>query len=505
MFDQLPINKDARRLSFSEWLHKIIFTQKLLNPVGYAFFIMVACVFGVAVAKLGSTNSELLIVAIIGLPAAYGIIAHPKFGIVILLIAAYFIMFSFRFIVTTFPLGTIMDMLEAMLILGFFIKQKVKPNYDVFKNPISYMILIWVAYNILEVGNPSATSRLAWVYTVRTVAFVTLMYFVFLYNITSIKYIRFLVVMWIVLSIIGALYGIKQEVFGFSPAETAALEAEPERAALYFQAGHWRKFSIFNDPVVFAYNMVLSALLVIGLSWGVKQGWKKLVLIGLAVLFFLAMIFSGTRGAFALIPVGMILFCILNFNRKIMIFGIIGAMGFVMLIFMPSSNPNILRFQTAFKPGNDASYLLRQQNQARIKPFIQTHPMGGGLGSVGVWGQKFSPGTMLANFPPDSGYVRVAVEMGTIGLILFCTLMFVILRTGVTNFYLIKNIELKSYCLAMTCMIFAINVGNYPQEALVQFPTNIYFFLMVAILNKCLELDRQIGVTPPKEPNLVAI
>jgi putative inorganic carbon (HCO3(-)) transporter len=109
---------------------------------------------------------------------------------------------------------------------------------------------------------------------------------------------------------------------------------------------------------------------------------------------------------------------------------------------------------------------------------------------------------MLAHFPPDSGYVRVAVEMGWIGIILFCTLMFIVLRTGIVNFYKIKNGELKTYCLAMTIMIFAINIGNYPQEALVQFPTNIYFYLMVAVLNKCLDLDKQLEADKLQAPPL---
>jgi putative inorganic carbon (HCO3(-)) transporter len=470
--------------------------------LGIAFFMLASAFFAVVVAKMGFVTGSLLLVAIIALPMVYGIVVHPKFGIIILLTGAYFIMLLIKLIDTTFPMGTLMDAMEGLLILGFFIKQKQHRDYSVFQNPISYMILIWVAYNILEVGNPSAESRLAWVYTVRTVAFVTLMYFVFMYNINSVKFLRLLILIWLAYSVIGAGYGFWQEIFGYSKKEQAVMDADPERAGLYFIEGHWRKFSIYNDPVVFAYNMVLSALLCIGLAWGPVRPWKKYVLIGLAAMCFISMIFSGTRGAFALIPAGMILFCILNFNKKIMIAGIIGAIGFIVLIFMPTSNPNIHRFQTAFKPGKDASYLVRQQNQARIKPFIHTHPMGGGLGSVGIWGRKFAPYSMLAHFPPDSGYVRVAVEMGWIGIILFCTLMFIVLRTGIVNFYKIKNGELKTYCLAMTIMIFAINIGNYPQEALVQFPTNIYFYLMVAVLNKCLDLDKQLEADKLQAPPL---
>ena len=98
---------------------------------------------------------------------------------------------------------------------------------------------------------------------------------------------------------------------------------------------------------------------------------------------------------------------------------------------------------------------------------------------------------MLAQFPPDSGYVRVAVEMGWVGLLLFSTLMFVILYTGINNYYLIKNPELKNYCLAMILVIFAFNVGNYPQQALVQYPSNILFYLACALLNVLRRLDTQ--------------
>jgi len=182
------------------------------------------------------------------------------------------------------------------------------------------------------------------------------MYFIFQYNITSVKFIRIIILMWLIYSVIGAIYGIWQEIFGYAHFEQAVMDADPERAGLYFIEGHWRKFSIYNDPVVFAYNMVLSNLLCIGLMWGTKKIWKKVILGICALLFFVSMIFSGTRGAFVLIPAGVLLYFILNFNKKVLLLFIVGGVGFLALIFVPTSNPNIHRFQTAFKPSDDASY-----------------------------------------------------------------------------------------------------------------------------------------------------
>jgi len=287
------------------------------------------------------------------------------------------------------------------------------------------------------------------------------------------------------------LYAFKQEFIGFSAGEEAYLHSDPQIASLLFIAGHWRKFSIFSDPVSLSYNMAISSLLCICLIAGKIKKWKKIVLGVLIVIFFNAMLFSGTRGAYVLIPASLALFAILNYSKKVLIFSIAGAIFIAFLIVVPTSVPSIVRFQTAFKPSDDASFVLRRLNQKRIQPYILSHPMGGGLGSTGVWGQRFAPYSLLANFPPDSGYVRVAVEMGWIGLLIFCIFMFIILKTGINNFYRIRDPELKTYCLAMTLIVFALNLGNYPQEALVQFPVSIYFYLVIALINVTYKLDQE--------------
>ena len=43
----------------------------------------------------------------------------------------------------------------------------------------------------------------------------------------------------------------------------------------------------------------------------------------------------------------------------------------------------------------------------------------------------------------------------------------------------------------MILVIFALNVGSYPQQAIVQYPTNILFYLAIAILVVCNRLDKE--------------
>ena len=454
-------------------------------------FVPLALVISFLVAKGGILAAGGLLGLIIGVPVLYAIVGYPKFGIAVLIIAAFFLNYVSEFLPEDVPLGIAMDALTYLLIFGFLIKQKYERNWDYFKDPISYLILAWLAYNLLEVINPVAPSMLAWVYTVRTVGFIMLMYFIFLYSIRSVKYIRFLMKLWLALCFIAAISGFQQENFGLFGFEKVWYYADPTRMKFFFVAGHLRKVAIFPDPVTFSYNMVVAAVMCICFIPLQIKLWKKVAMFIMIPFSLLVMLYSGTRGAYVLLPAALIMLVVINFNKKILLF--VGAAGLLLgfIIIMPTSNSFIKRFQSAFRPSDDASFNVRAENQKRIKPYILSHPIGGGLGSVGIWGRRFAPNSFLAKFPPDSGYVRVAVEMGWIGLLLFGTLMFVILYTGINNYYLIKNPELKRYCLAMVLVIFIYNIGNYPQQALVQYPSNILFYLASALLSVTLRLDKQ--------------
>jgi hypothetical protein len=472
-------------------LDVLTFRQRLSKPLVLGVILLCLSLFFAGVISFYGTSAfYILLIGLFVAPIAYAIIAYPKAGILILLTLAYIIMFFSKF-TSGFPIGTVMDGVEFLLILGFFLKQKREQNWSIFKTSTTAVILVWVAYNLMQAVNPAASSIFSWVYTVRTIAGVTVTYFIFLYHIRDVKFIRMIIKLWIFLSFIGALYGFKQEYFGFAGFEQAWLDSDPSYTYLYFIGNHWRKFSIFTDPVTFAYNMVISGLLCISLMTGPIKRSKKIILGCLSAFFFITMLYSGTRGAYVLIPCALLLFGILKYNRKVLIIGVAVSIIMTVLIFIPTSNYNLYRFQTAFKPANDASFNVRKANQKRIQPFIQSHPFGGGLGSTGIWGQRFSPGSYLANFPPDSGYVRVAVELGWVGLFIFCTFMFVVLKSGIKNYFSIKDPELKTYCFGMLLILFALNLGNYPQEGLVQYPINIYFYLAIALMQVTLRLDKE--------------
>ncbi|MCE7041483.1 O-antigen ligase [Dyadobacter sp. CY312] len=460
------------------------------TPVGILLLLLAGALLGVVTVKGGLVAGLMILITMIGIPVVYGMVAFPVFGICCLMAMAFGLFFIIRF-GPNYPMGTVLDGMQFLLLLGFFIGQKKYPDWSVFKGPVATMLLIWIGYNLLEVINPWAESRLAWVYTVRTIAVLTLIYFVFANQIRSVQSIRIVMKMWLFLSFVAMLYAYKQEYIGIAANELADMQSDPLSVSLMFIDGHWRKYSIFSDPVEFSYNMVITALVCMALIAGPLGKGKKIALGIFCLLMLNAMLFSGTRGAYVLVPATLVLFAVLHFSKRIMVFSAIAAFLIIVMIFMPTSNPSLVRFQSAFRPSEDASYNVRKQNQKRIQPYILSHPMGGGLGATGMWGVRFAPHSFLANFPPDSGYMRVAAEMGWIGLFIFCCLMFVVLKSGIENFYRIRNPELRMYCLAMTLVIFALNVGNFPQEALVQYPNNILFYLAIAIIQITYKLDKE--------------
>jgi putative inorganic carbon (HCO3(-)) transporter len=470
-----------RSSNLKKFSYPILFAVLLVFSVGFAFII-----------KVGEIKATAMIfIGVAGPLIAYGTIAYPKFGVITLLVIAYLIQMVMRMNLTSFPLGTIMDGMYVLLIIGFYIQQKYEPDWEFMKSPISIMIVLWIGYNFVEVLNPSAASRMAWIYTIRTLAIVMVTYFIFSYAIRDVKSIRLILKIWIGLSFFGAAWGFKQQFFGFTGYEEAYLYSDPLIANLLFINGIWRKFSIYSDPTAFSYNMIISSLLCIGIMFGPISKTKKWILGFLVFFFLLNMLFAGTRSAYVLIPAGLAMLTVLVFNRKILMISGIAGILLGILIIIPTGNVTLYRFQSAFKPSNDASFNVRAANQKFIQPYIRSHPMGGGLGATGVWGAKFSPESFLSKFPPDSGYVRIGVELGWFGLLLFCTLMYMILYIGINNYYAIKDPELKSYCMAMVLITFAINIGNYPQEAITQFPLSVYFFLVAALINITLKLDKE--------------
>jgi len=485
---EFNITSSTVKKPFFVLLKEKIFEEKLNNFLGFFFLVLCSCLIAAVVSFGGLQIGGILGALLIGSPLIFASLFNLKFGISFTLMLS-FVFLGAKRILEDIPLGILMDVMIVVMLFGVFIRQINERNWNFAKNPISKIILVWIGYIFLELLNPWAESRLAWLYTFRGLAGFTLMYFLLMYAIDSKKFIFWLIKIWILLMTLAMIYGYYQEFFGLMPFELNWIMAEKARYMLLFQAGKFRMFSFFSDPLVYGFSMCFTGMLCFILAGGPLRLYKKVFLYTLGCLMIYGMLFSGTRAAFILPPAGFLFYSIVKFKKNIIITGGLLLFVVVILLNIPSSNPNLIRLQSAFKPNDDPSYQVRVRNQQVIQPYIQTHPLGGGLGSVGEWGKKFSPWSPLANFPPDSGYVRIAVEMGWIGLFLFCLLLFIVFKEGIKDYFRIKDPMLKTISLGMLTVVYSLTLANFPQEAIGQYPINYLFFVAIAIINKCREFD----------------
>jgi O-antigen ligase len=485
----IPLKYNSAETSIKSKIREYLLVQKLNNKFGLLLFLAAGVFISIVIATKGLVAGLVLAVGTLGIPMLIGSVFHLQFGTNLILILSFFVLHVKR-INPDIPLGLAMDILVAAMSFGLFIDQIYKRDWSIFKNPISKIILVWIIYNLIQAVNPWAESRQAWLYTVRGMAGFMVMYFIILYSLKDIKALTRLILIWVGFSFLGSLYGLYQEFVGFLPFEWNWLNSDPEVFKLIYIWGRYRIFSFFIGPSVFGLMMTFTLIICFVFLFGPYKKSIKILLISMMPSLVLGMLYSGTRAAYAVFPAALFFYALLNFNKKIllMMFGFL-VIG-IFLIFAPIDNVVIKRLQSAFKPTQDASYVVRVENQKMIQPYILSHPIGGGLGSTGVWGRRFSPNSELANFPPDSTYIRIAVELGWIGLLIYLSLLFTVFYVGIKNYKRLKNPLLKNYTAAMLTVLFGIVVANFPQEATSQLPIMLLFFVPIAIINKAVELDR---------------
>ncbi|MEM9388896.1 MAG: O-antigen ligase family protein [Bacteroidota bacterium] len=459
--------------------------------------LLVSIIFSMAISFIGWKVGVGIILFIVAVPIAVKLLGNLKFGVVLILVFSFFLQGVNKFL--PLPLGVLLDALVGLMFLSLIVNKWRSLDFSVANDAISWVIILWISYNLLEVFNPYASIK-AWVFVIRSLAGLMLFYFVVLRVVDTIRFFEILIHLWVGLALLGALYGLFQEFNGLLPFEKKWVTAKELRFKLIFNWGRFRIFSFFSDPTVFGVLMAYTGLFCMTMLASPLKLFEKLYFGIAGILMLLAMIYAGTRTAYAMIAAGFVFYAILTFKPgTIALTGIFGLiMGLIVFTDIsslgPLGNNSLNRIRSAFSPGDDPSYQIREKSQEFIQPYIQTHPIGGGLGSVGIWGQKFSPGSFLSDFAPDSGYVRVAVELGWIGLLIYLAFFFVSLRRGIKNYFRIRNPRLKSYVGGLTTVVMSLTVGNWPQQAVIQLPTMLLFYTFLAMLVKSKELDRTLTI-----------
>lgn len=431
----------------------------------------------------GVVAGPIAIVAVAGLFLVASILRDYRVGYYALFSMGMLMFYIDRIIHIPIPLGIVYDALAALVFIALFIHNKDKRDWTLFKNPITIMFVVITLYQLMQFFNPNAVSHVGWVVSLRNnISF--LLYVVCFQMFSSLKAVMKFATVWIVFAAIIALYGIYQEIFGLTDFEWEWMYSSPDRLGLYLIWGKLRKFSMLSDPSSFGLFMAFSSLACTVLAMGPFKAPARIGLGILAFVMFMSMSYSGTRTAMAMVAVGIAFFITMTLRNKKTIFAASAlAMILVIVLIGPFYGGTINRIRSTFNPSDDPSMAVRDNKRVRLQEYILSHPIGGGLATTGQNGVRYSAGHYLAGgWDPDSGYLLTALEMGWVGLIIFQVFFFIVMLTGINNYFALKDPLLKTMILTFMVPFLALSVAHFTQDALFQKPVNLVVIATYAVL-----------------------
>jgi putative inorganic carbon (HCO3(-)) transporter len=278
------------------------------------------------------------------------------------------------------------------------------------------------------------------------------------------------------------LFGCIEQWHGIFPFEQAYIGTLKGGSVYY--AGQVRKFSTASGPTGFGMDMAGAAVVFIILGLNEKNNrWKWLYFIG-SIIMILGSTYSGTRTSNIMLIAGIAVYILLNFDKKqTRMFAGVMALLLVFVIKLPYySNATLNRFRSTFEGKHDDSYLVREVNRKRIQPYIWEHPIGGGLGTTNAAGLIYNPGHPLADFQTDDGYLKTALEIGSIGLLITCILYYFILRTGIQEYFRTDKPRNKTVLAACLACLFSFMLADLAQEGINEITNVAIYYPVIAIL-----------------------
>jgi hypothetical protein len=451
----------------------------------------VAILIGWATAAAGWIIPVLLFVLALVIPFIIVVFQNPRIGFISFIIYCFCITLFSRYIIDIpFLYG-----IEALLLLSwlgaFFHKSQY--NWAYLKNELCFFGLLWFFITVMELANPEAGSFLGWIsdarYPLLWLLCVPLCMVVF----NKKKDLDLFLVIILALSLLAALYGIKQLRFGLSSADLQFIQEGGYRTHLLF--GQLRVFSFYQDAAQFGMSMAQLSVVALVLALGPFKWWKRLLFVTAGLIFGYAMFISGTRGAIFTLFAGMFVALIISKNVKVFIVGctiVLGGFVFLKYTNHLNGNAEIRRMRSALNPKN-ASFNVRLANQARLKEYLHTRPFGAGLGALGYAGKTYNKGTYVATIPPDSYWVKVWAMYGIVGLIIWFGIMMYIFGKCAGIVWDTKDPGLRFKLGALTAGAAGIFFSSYGNEVMNNMPSAMILYVSWAFVFLGPKLAREVS------------
>lgn len=451
---------------------------------------------GYLISKAGAVGAILAIGGPIAGALAIMVLLEPRFGLLCYVQLSFIVGFA-RFAQVDVPVGLFVDGLLAMTLLSLFINAR-QMAWHRLRSLAFALIALWFLYTVIEFINPEAPYRPAWLYHVRPFSMHWFMVacIVLVAPITR-NDIRIFVNSWLFWSFLAALWAFKQQYIGLTPAENQWL-FEGGNAKTHILFGQLRSFSFYSDAAQFGAEMAGVTLVAVIRIFEEKKLSLKLFYGFLALVFFWGYAVSGTRSALFVLIAGFPFYLLLKRDIPKLLIGLAAAIPLFLLLMytsVGSGNYQVQRMRSALTPMNDPSFILRLQNQEKLKDYLKDLPFGAGIGTSTDMGARFSPWHWAAQIPPDSWYVELWIETGRVGVTLYILMLLGLVGIGVYRVWQLKDPWLVKIMYAFLAEFVGIALMGYSNPVLGQFPTNSVVFISTLLVATCHRWDNTPAAT----------
>jgi len=452
-------------------------------------------------------------VGLIGAPISLAFIFRPRLSIWMLLIFGNFLFFLNRF-APNLPMGMGLEALVVAAGFGTLLRASIEKRWPKANIPrlLQASLILYLVYYGFQIFNPNAPGITNSIYGFRWWIFPALIPWLTSVWLGNGRDIRRFFIMWMVLTLIVTVYGAWQQGvpgsgYRFTGGEYEWLTENPTHDIW----GTIRIFSTLGSADAMGMYMVMGMIVALTmLTSGILPTWAKFVMIGFIPLAMMVMLWTLTRSAYAALPVGLFTITLITRNRFLVTFTAVVTVLYVFLSVTGAGRGNVYvaRFFTTTEAEKDDSYQVRQAIQDRVQGKVFESPIGFGPKTTGAAGAKTlaaAGGDLadaeLAGTATDNYYLRIGLEAGWLGALIFIILAVCTIISTVMCYFQAKSRTARYMLVAILAVLASMLLGSWANNYFEYPPLTQIFFMSLGLIGPLRDIKEE-DLMPTKSPKV---
>ena len=285
----------------------------------------------------------------------------------------------------------------------------------------------------------------------------------------------------VIIGMVTSLYGVYQEIFGFTPFERAYL-ASPAVGGFTRNPDLFnRMFSTFGAPGIFATYGLFSFWLSVGLwgEFGAARYGRALLVVAM-LLAVAALVVSRMRLALASLVISLLFYLLLRIRHFKAVVSSTAALLLLSVILVVLANSTgfvtFLNLEDLM-----ASFEVRVSVLENVLPSLSvTRPLGRGIGA-----------SIVEPIPLDNSYLNLTLELGWFGLAAFSLLALSVFLSGLIRTRSIGDATWRGLCTGIWLGILCIAMMGNGSSVFFNSIMSPYFWFFAGVLGNSALMEKQ--------------